>query len=220
MSVQTEHGRLLQKAAQAALKPLGCFQKGRSRTWIDDQGYWAIVIEFQPSGFSRGSYLNVGACWLWYEKDHWSFDHGYRRGAFVEFVSAEGFAAAAQSLAHRAAQEVQTFRHTFSDLTKVAAELCNSPAAGWPTYHAAVAAGLVGDVEKAKSLFTALNSQLVGLDHRQDWERERSSRASALAEQALNTQAFRSAIADAVLRTRLALKLPLKDSSDILALWS
>src|SRR6202000_1719294 len=38
--------------------PLGLERRGRSRTWIDDQRWYAIVVEFQPSGFSKGSYLN------------------------------------------------------------------------------------------------------------------------------------------------------------------
>jgi hypothetical protein len=40
-------------------------RKGRSRVWFDDQGWWIGVVEFQPSSWSRGTYLNVGVSWLW-----------------------------------------------------------------------------------------------------------------------------------------------------------
>jgi hypothetical protein len=44
------------------LTPLGLTQRGRSRLWLDDHGWWLIVVEFQPSAWSRGSHLNVSAC--------------------------------------------------------------------------------------------------------------------------------------------------------------
>ena len=62
MSADSQHNRIIARAAKRRLEPLGCLQKGRSRTWIDDHGWWIGVVEFQPSGWSKGSYLNVGAC--------------------------------------------------------------------------------------------------------------------------------------------------------------
>ncbi len=46
-----EHTRLLTAAARSILRPLGCVQKGRSRTWLDDQDWWVGVVEFQPSAW-------------------------------------------------------------------------------------------------------------------------------------------------------------------------
>ena len=80
-------------------------QKGRSRTWLDDQGWWVGVVEFQPSAWDRGSYLNVGACWLWEEKDYLSFDVGGRVAGFQRFTETAEFASAAQTLAEQAAAE-------------------------------------------------------------------------------------------------------------------
>src|SRR5687767_4381931 len=79
MAEQTPiHSTLITAAAREILRPMGLFQKGRSRTWLDDQGWWVCVVEFQPSSWSRGSYLNVGCMWLWGVKDYISFDEGYR----------------------------------------------------------------------------------------------------------------------------------------------
>lgn len=51
---------VLEDAARAILRPLDFLQKGRSMTWLADELWWMIVVEFQPSGFSKGFYLNVG----------------------------------------------------------------------------------------------------------------------------------------------------------------
>src|SRR5436309_1568598 len=75
---QPPHTKLLTAAARSVLRPLGLQQRGRSRLWLDDHGWWVVVVEFQPSGWSIGSYLNVGAMWLWFEKDYISFDYGSR----------------------------------------------------------------------------------------------------------------------------------------------
>jgi hypothetical protein len=58
--------RLVIRAARQALQPMWLRQKGRSRTWLDDHGWWLTVVEFQPSGFDHGTYLNVGVNWLWW----------------------------------------------------------------------------------------------------------------------------------------------------------
>src|SRR5256885_11111558 len=61
MAEADPHSKLITAAAREILRPLGLFQKGRSRVWLDDQGWWLGVVEFQPSDWSKGSYLNVGA---------------------------------------------------------------------------------------------------------------------------------------------------------------
>jgi len=68
-----DHNRDIAKAARAALGSIGCVRRGRSRTWLDDRGWWVGVIEFQPSSWSKGSYLNVGASFLWAAEDSSGF---------------------------------------------------------------------------------------------------------------------------------------------------
>ncbi len=60
-----EHTRIIATAAKAVLQAHGFTRKGRSRVWFADRGFWLSVIEFQPSAWSRGSYLNVAVHWLW-----------------------------------------------------------------------------------------------------------------------------------------------------------
>ena len=82
------HSRLLTEAARRHLRPLGVTQKARSRTWLDDRGWFVANVEFQPSGWSKGSYLNVGAHFLWTWNGFLSFDLGSR---IEGFVPSEGF---------------------------------------------------------------------------------------------------------------------------------
>src|SRR5215469_1402855 len=100
------HTQLLTLAAKRVLRPFGLIQKGRSHTWLADQGWWLAVIEFQPSGWSRGSYLNVGCMWLWNVKGHLSFDMGYRVNEFHPFESEQQFGPVAQRLVEQARDEV------------------------------------------------------------------------------------------------------------------
>ena len=144
------HTRLLTAAARESLRPLGLRQKGRSRTWLDDRGWWAGVVEFQPSSWSKGSYLNVGAMWLWREGDHdIRFDLGYRVdgvGGFVEYQSDEQFAPEAERLAATARDEIVRLRAMLPDLDSAISVLSerSTKHGGWPSYNLGVALGLGG----------------------------------------------------------------------------
>ena len=92
------------------LRPVGLVQQGRSRAWLDDRGWWVGVVEFQPSSFSRGSYLNVGVNWLWTPEEDLAYDLGGRvavhgAGEYIEYVSDEQFAPLTREVALVAACE-------------------------------------------------------------------------------------------------------------------
>ena len=128
MTVQHQHTKLPNAAAREMLRPLGVVQKGRSRTWLDDHGWWLGVIEFQPSSWSRGSYLNVGVNWLWDPKDHLSFDFGHRvdmpgEGEYIEHENEEQFSPLARKLAMVTAEQVRHYRDVFPTLEAAAAIL-------------------------------------------------------------------------------------------------
>jgi hypothetical protein len=87
-----DYSRLIRTAANRALAPLGFQQKGRSRLWFADRGYWAPVIEFQPSGFSKASYLNICASWLWHPGDSWTFNYYARADGLLNLKPSSNFA--------------------------------------------------------------------------------------------------------------------------------
>jgi hypothetical protein len=166
------HNRLLMRAARDVLRPMGLSQKGRSRVLWDDHGSWLIQVEFQPSGFGPGSYLNVGVGWLWTDepRDHVAFDHGYRVKGLTVHQSPERWEAVAYSLAHRAAGEVAKYRELIPDL-RAAAAVCaqdDLKYRGWHTWYSAVASGLVGDISHSRDRFAAV---IASSDDRDWWVR-------------------------------------------------
>lgn len=156
-TIGTTHNAQLAKAAKKHLGPIGMKRKGQSRLWFKDNGWWLGVVEFQPSSWSKGSYLNVAAMWLWNAKDYWSFDEGGRVETFHEFKDADQFADVADNLATRARDEVLALSQRFSSLAVVAAHLArNSDENPWHSYHAAMAALAIGDIEHAQKRFRTL----------------------------------------------------------------
>ena len=59
------HSKIINQVCREVLIPLGVFQKGASRLYLDDNDYFFTVIEFQPSTWSKGTYLNIGLTFLW-----------------------------------------------------------------------------------------------------------------------------------------------------------
>ena len=99
---------IIAREAKEALSPLGLTRRGRSRVWIDDRGWWLINVEFQPSDWGKGCYLNVGHQHLWVKRDHLVFeDHERPLGgtSFVQFRGDEVEFASAVSQASRVAAD-------------------------------------------------------------------------------------------------------------------
>lgn len=99
----------------------------------------------------------MGACWLWYEKGHLSFDEGYRVETFKQFENDEQFADVAGTFARQAHDEVVKLRSQFSSLEKIAAHLKAKDFSNiWDNYHAAIAATLTNDFAHATKRFVAV----------------------------------------------------------------
>jgi len=166
---EPEHSKIIAQAATAALAPLGFRRLGRSRVWLADHGFWLSVVEFQPSGFSKGSYLNISAHWLWRPPPYsLSFDyfHPDQTRPFIEFVDAAQFTPLALEQADQAARDSNRLARLLADMPAIATALVKQQQvwrpAGWPTFHAAVAAGLIGDAKVAKERFSAFSDSLGG----------------------------------------------------------
>jgi hypothetical protein len=157
MGVQHQHTKLLNASAREVLRPLGIVQKGRSRTWLDDRGWWLGVIEFQPSSWSRGSYLNVGVNWLWNPKEDLSFDVGGRVDLpggkeYFRYRDEAQFAPLARKLALIAATQVHRYRTRFPTIESAATTLRQATDL-LGSLDAAIALGLEGDEYEARTMF-------------------------------------------------------------------
>jgi hypothetical protein len=217
VSVQHPHTKLLNAAARDVLRPLGIVQKGKSRTWLDDRGWWLGVVEFQPSDWARGSYLNVGVHWLWNPNAHLTFDFGHRVDGLgrrvVRYESDEQFAPLARELAVIAAEKACSYRDLFRTLDACARELRRAdPDDRIQSLNAGIALGLVGDPLAAGEMFSRYVSWFesnVELEWtRHDLQVERYERGRLLSTLAHDVSAFRERIGQDVREARAMLKLP------------
>lgn len=152
-----DHNKIITAVAKKALTPLGLRRDGKSRVWYDDHGWWAIVVEFQPSSWGRGSYLNVGLSWMLYEQSHWAFDIGYREEGFRPAIQEQQFEAAMEAIASHASRCVQRYREDFASPSSMYSYYRGlSNLRGWPDYYAGMLAGLLGDSASAKQHFEAV----------------------------------------------------------------
>jgi hypothetical protein len=173
---ENEHGRIIAAQAKAALTPLGFQRIGRSRVWLADHGYWLGAVEFQPSGFSKGSYCNVAVHWLWGLTPDLTFDYGFHRvGSFAELNDTGAFSENVAGMARAAAQSAERHRALFISLPATAAllvkdEHTQADPSGWGAFHAGVVCGLIRDEETARRMFDRVHSS----DDRDiDWVNER-----------------------------------------------
>jgi hypothetical protein len=204
MSKQNEHGRLIAAAAKAALLPLGCRRKGQSRCWFSDERFWYIFIEFQPSAWSKGTYLNIGPIWFFLQP--WSGEASPRLGNYIKFESVEQFAPLIEQAAKLVAAEVVALRSRFQTLMDIHSCFAGNLSWSGNIYRAAVTGGLVGDVGLARQLF----AQIKALDPARHgiYLRDRQVECAKLAALLDDPQAYRSAILETIEAKRLARGLP------------
>lgn len=110
MPTDFDHNKIISQTARSLLKPQGLFQKGSSRIWIDDNGWYLTVVEFQSSGWGKGTYLNVGTHFLWREQDYLSFDFGGRMKAFISPEDPVKFSSDMEELTTIALGKVMEYR--------------------------------------------------------------------------------------------------------------
>jgi hypothetical protein len=207
------HDRILRDIGRDLLGPIGVEQKGRSRTWIDDRVWYLTRIEFQPSSWSQGAYLNVGINWLWNPKADASFDLGYRVMDFQ--VADNNWETKARRLVEKAADEVRRYRATVPTPAAAAALLANESGDGWPLFHRAIAHGLAGNVEAADQDFARLIA--AHPEDRRDRVLEMRERARILRAKARSTALFREHIVGEIENGRALLKRPPTPRSAIAA---
>lgn len=114
MSDKKPHEEIIKRVCKEILLPNGLFQKGFSRLFLDDNGYFFTLIEFQPSTWSRGSHLNIGLCFLWEDRDYFAFEYSpfiaARAKNFIEYQNDTQFEEAMREYAQFALNQALDFR--------------------------------------------------------------------------------------------------------------
>lgn len=154
-----DHNTILKQAARAVLKPEGLFQKGSSRLWIDDNGWFFTVVEFQSSWCDRGSYLNVGPLYLWnetpmlYPQD--DINRPAREPGWADYKGDDAaFAKEIDSMARQALERVRAYR-ALADPKAYAAIRPDSPRCFLPgiNWNWFMLAALARDIPRCRALY-------------------------------------------------------------------
>jgi hypothetical protein len=153
-----DHNKILKQIALKVLKPYGIIQKGSSRLFIDDHGWYLILIEFQPSGWGKGTYLNIGIHFNWYLDEHFSFTIGDRENNFIEFIDKEQFSEKANELCQNTIKKVLYYRNELKSINEIEKKLDkifkNSGSADfWKNYHKGIISGLAGNINNLNRYF-------------------------------------------------------------------
>ena len=165
-----------------------------------------LVVEFQPSVWSRGSYVNVGCMWLWNTKQQLSFDVGHRVNGFFAFENEKQFGPVADRLAVGALEKVGEYRRLFRSIHNVSNYYFeNAPKNFWPCFDAAIAHSLAGQAEASRRV---LATCLDGTDDDPMWLKEARSDAQSLVASVGDVQRMRDIISDRVMKTRSQQHLP------------
>ncbi|NRD19006.1 hypothetical protein HNV08_03020 [Winogradskyella eckloniae] len=200
------HSKIINKVTRKILKEHGIVRKGQSRKWLDDQYWFTTGIEFQPFKDRRGTCLNVGVNFHWYEKSYFSYDIGYRESEFIDFVNEEQFENEMNSLVELALKRTLGLREKLTDLRTVTNTILNHEYTSdslWGNYHRAIICGLNNEPKKSEHYFNLVLENNLECD----WEQELKRRVEKLKTDLDNTADFRNRIDKIIERTRIVKKL-------------
>lgn len=197
--LRSAHDKLIAVAAKQGLAPLGLVCKGRSRTWIDDRGWWLVNVEFQPSSHQRGCYLNVGEQHLWVVRKHLVFEGMERPLGPSTFTAFDGdedaFAQSMAQVVQVAVSAVSRRRNGHGSGLEALTRLRD----GDDDLNAGIAAALLGDDVAARL-------RLAGRIHETD-------RAVADSYRGLSSPDARARAARAIAETRALMRLAPVDTN-------
>jgi hypothetical protein len=182
--------------------PMGIYQIGRSRIWIDDHGWWLGLVEFQPSSHSKGAYLNVSVMWLWSETDHFVFDVHARVHQHVEYLNDEQFAPEADNLARLAKVQLTKYREEFPDVAHAAAYLVANNSVS-DLLNAGMAYGLIGRREDGLPFL----NRYIAYDDDREWAVRQRNEVQALVD-LRDGDSLKTAIEQRIDSSRESLGLP------------
>lgn len=169
-----DHNKIINQVAKSVLAPHGFFQKGRSRTWLYDCGYFFVQIEFQPSGWDRGSYCNVGIGFLFEYTDGLNetiaFNYGHESiGRFIRYENDDAFRLKMEKMASAALDyaidliKFESLEYADAKLTKQIRQRRNVERI---IYEAAMIKILRGELKKGQAL---LKEWKDGMSFRPEW---------------------------------------------------
>lgn len=171
------HEKIIADTARSVLVPEGLFRKGSSRVWLEDHGFYLIQVEFQPSAYAKGAYLNVGVSFLFRYTDGLnemlSYNLGGRMAEFIEYQDDESFRREIEQYAEKVMEKVREYRKIES--FEAAGEALQKQIQNkgedrfcWEMYELALLNYLSGDWEEGNRM---LSVTMESLDRNYVWGR-------------------------------------------------
>ncbi len=153
MTASIDHNKLLTKIAKEKLQAQGIQQKGQSRLFIHDNYWYTIIIEFQPSAYDKGTFLNVAADFNFYPRGHFTYTVGGREKEFIAFQNETQFAAAVNSLCDVAVDRVNVLKKLLVDYSTAQKTIIKelNPADSWNNLDIAFVCALDDNILDAKN---------------------------------------------------------------------
>ncbi|MCM1262754.1 MAG: hypothetical protein NC313_08530 [Butyrivibrio sp.] len=158
-----QHDKIINTAAKKVLAPQGLFRKGKSRTWVDDNGYYMTFVVFDASNRAKGAYLGVGIDFLWEKTEGLNktliYSYGERGNMFCEYNGNDDeFQIRMEEYAEMGLKKVLEYRK-FKDMDY--ARTCLEQKAAdtlkkhrfWEVYDLAMLCFLMGDFENGVKIF-------------------------------------------------------------------
>lgn len=176
------HEKIIADTGRRILVPEGLFRKGSSRILLEDHGFYLIQVEFQPSAYAKGAYLNVGVSFLFQYTDGLNetlpYHIGGRIAEFIEYRDDESFRKEMEQYAEKAMEKVREFREleSFEAAGEVLQKQIQNKGTDrfcWEMYELAMLNFLSGDWEEGNSMLAvtmdALNRNYVWGRHTTPW---------------------------------------------------
>jgi hypothetical protein len=164
MAEKKPHQVVINKVTKNILLPAGIQQKGRSRLWYVDCGWYTIAVEFTPHKYRLGTSLTLGIHWLWYPNDYWAFDIPYHIGGFAEFQDEAQFTEVVTAMANIVIDVVNAIRSQFETLDGAYQYTKSQQATDWSNLHLGILATLTGHIEAGRQLISSRISDTTDIE--------------------------------------------------------
>jgi hypothetical protein len=171
--MKVDVNKIIKNIAREKLGPHGFTQKGQSRLWYFSGNYYLILVEFQPSSWDQGTYLNVGLDFNWYHKDYLAFEFGHRLSDFKSPQNQDQFSSEIERLCDLAVERAGEYKNIFTDMKMAGDKLLKlhtDKSNTWEQFHLGVLFGVGGHDEKAVSYL----KKVTGDNYKLAWEIERA----------------------------------------------
>ncbi|SIS40071.1 hypothetical protein SAMN05421639_104511 [Chryseobacterium shigense] len=202
-----DHSKIITKTAKRLFSSYGIKQKGKSRIWLDDHGWYTTIIEFQPFSGRQGTTLNIGVNFNWHEQTYFSFDIGCRQD--VDFIEYDGnedrFSKEVEKFCEIALNKALEYRENLQNIHKARSFIVNHTYTSediWGSYHKGTICGLIHDPDERNHYY----QKLLQANHPGEWLNELKEQVQLLMTDSDHT--FTETIIEIIKKTRVLKKLP------------